>query len=299
MIPAAKTPHPIETLFPARRVHLIGGSSGSGKTTWLLQMLDNWQKGEKVFGYEVNPQPFLIISYDRGDEEFRETCARVKLDESRFPRISPSGASASKSLLGLLTDLRVSHPAVRFFVVEGIAIKTPDGKINDYKVVGEWLNQLRAFCETNDITIVGVVHSPKTHEGEQYVDPRTRITGSGAWGAYSSSIVLVEKAAPSEPADTTRKLYFLLRNGPERMLLMDFRDGLMYEQVRMSSEQKIIAFCVNRDVDAIHSKDDFRAVTGLKDSQLEAVLASLVTIGRIERLEGRGKYKFRPPTASA
>ena len=62
----------IESWMPARQVHLLGGSSGAGKTRWLINMLETvWSKGDPVFGHNSHPVPWAFISGDRDWEDMR------------------------------------------------------------------------------------------------------------------------------------------------------------------------------------------------------------------------------------
>src|SRR4051794_13985196 len=56
--------HVIDGLMPVREVHLLGGPSGAGKTTWLMDFLEKWQKEEDIFGHKSHPAAFVYIAGD-------------------------------------------------------------------------------------------------------------------------------------------------------------------------------------------------------------------------------------------
>src|SRR5437660_4022350 len=153
----------IEILFPGRRVHEVGGPSGSGKTTWIMQLIETWRQGLPVYGYVSHPGEFLYLSYDRGRDDFIDTCERLKIDPSTYWFVSPSSADMRIPMTEYLEALYREHPFT-LAVIEGMAIMTPEGKINDQRVVGRWLRALQELCEKLNFTIIGVLHSAKTKE---------------------------------------------------------------------------------------------------------------------------------------
>jgi hypothetical protein len=85
------------------------------------------------------------------------------------------------------------------------------GATNDYRSVADFLANLTSLCVREDITIIGVMHSPKMKEDEAYGNPRQRISGSVAWAAYCETVVLVEPVSPDDP-NSPRRLLILPRN---------------------------------------------------------------------------------------
>lgn len=221
----------IETLFPGRRVHLIGGASGAGKTTWLMQTLESWRKGEFIHGYRSHPVPFIFLSYDRDDDDFIDTCERLKIDPSTYHFHSPHGKDFDIPLIDYLHALQSAHPETRLYIIEGIAMMTPAGKINDQRVVGSWLRKLQDFCKSSDCTIIGVLHSAKTKERDRYKEPRARIAGCGAWAGYSSTVVIIEER-DSDSTSEIRDLLILPRNARKHHYVLDFKNGQLTELIK-------------------------------------------------------------------
>ena len=72
----------IDGILPANEVHLLGVSSGSGKTTFTFQVfLAQWQKGEPLFGHQSNPVPYVYVSLDRSRSSVTRTLERLGLVE--------------------------------------------------------------------------------------------------------------------------------------------------------------------------------------------------------------------------
>jgi len=71
--------------FARGRVHGIGASSGQGKTTLIVDMLDKQRRSETVFGHRGLGLPYLCIWADRGVLANEETLMRLGLDKAGIP----------------------------------------------------------------------------------------------------------------------------------------------------------------------------------------------------------------------
>src|SRR5262245_1348737 len=68
----------IDQILPTQAVHLVSGPSGVGKTTFLLQLLNDWNASKDVLGHKSFPGPFCFISCARGAEEARSIVSRCE-----------------------------------------------------------------------------------------------------------------------------------------------------------------------------------------------------------------------------
>lgn len=227
----------IDNIFPVEELHLICGPSGSGKSTWLLKTIQSWQAGQSVFGHKSHPAPFLYMSLDRSEKGMWRIMQRLGLPPDSLPLFVPKGTERKLPLEALLRLQLQEKPDCRVFFIEGLASRVPEGKINDYAVVADFLTGLADFCAKYHVTIIGVVHSAKTKEGERYVNPRQRALGSVAWAAFSETIILIEPVSPDNPDDTVRELYFLPRNSREEKFRMNFKDGYLVPVARNNKEK--------------------------------------------------------------
>ncbi len=99
-----------EGWFPLGEVSLIAGSSGAGKTTWALQMLDAQSRGESFLGHQSFALPYIMVMQDRSEFAMRRTLAvaqkynfavistlgspkRAKKDQYEAPRDAVYGSS--------------------------------------------------------------------------------------------------------------------------------------------------------------------------------------------------------------
>lgn len=238
-----KRPTPIvETIFPGQRLHLIGGASGAGKTTWMMQFLESWRRGEPIYGNKSNPSEFIFLSYDRAEDDFEETCERMKIDPATYNFVAPKKSDFRMEFLNMLGKLSKANPAARLLVVEGLSVKTPMGKINDPCVVGPWLREIGDACKEYELTILGSLHTAKTKEKDGYRAPRAKLSGCAAWAGFASTVIVLEEQG-ADTENSRRTLFILPRNAPKQVKTLDFKDGRMYEIVKTRSvRERIIAW---------------------------------------------------------
>lgn len=286
----------IDSLIPGRRVHLLGGPSGAGKSTWLLQTLETWRRGEPIHGYASHPVPFVYLSYDRDDDDFIDTCERLKIDPSTYNFIAPSHHELDIPLLTQLKELKKRYPTTGLFVIEGIAVNTPNGKINDQQVVGKWLRRLQEFCKENDCTIIGVLHSAKTKERDSYKDPRAKIAGCGAWAGYSSTVIIIEEQEP-DSSNELRTLSILPRNAKKHFFTLDFsKEGRLVEISKTKPIRERITEWLPQSPDQFTVEQVMAAIAGARSSVFFE-LADLEKKSVIRKV-GHGIYAFTRPTTT-
>jgi uncharacterized protein YdbL (DUF1318 family) len=278
-------------LFPVNEIHIFAGASGSGKTTLLIQMIDAWQKGESFFGHKSYPRPYIYLSIDRSMAGVERTFARVGYDPRKFSLMTLHGQDRKLSLLNVLRKIAADKPDVRVIFIEGFSSKVPNGKLNDYDIVSNWLLDIQEFCVKNNITVIGVVHSAKTKEGEEYLDPRQQVLGSVAWAAYTETMVSVKQCKPDSPEDTTRQILFLERNSKPEAFKMEFApDGYLVPVASSKGNFKV----VQKFIDGMHHGEEFtlhdaKLETGLSDSSLRLEISQAAKKKLITRIS-RGKY---------
>src|SRR5271165_3311154 len=116
----------IDKIIAAGTINLISGTSGSGKTTFLLQLLKQWELGQPVLGgYQSFPCKWIYISCDRGTLETDRTMRRLGLGDWECQIYSIEEVCTEDP--NILT-LYQRFPAVDLFVIEGIQSCIPDTK---------------------------------------------------------------------------------------------------------------------------------------------------------------------------
>lgn len=279
-------------LFPRKRVHLIGGTSGAGKTTLLLQWLSAWMKGGSALGFKETIPLMKWVSYDRGPEDFQETCDRIGVDPKLFNFYAPPANTFANSLKADLAGWLDREKQVKLLVIEGIQVKTPQGKINDMTTVATFMRGLGEFCESRDLTIIGTIHAAKTHEGDRYTNPRQRLAGSVAWAGFASTVIIVEETQ-EEAEESARRIFVLPRNGRNIFFEADFKDGMLVRKAGpKSAATKLEEWLVNRPIGSTFKREDMKAGSGISsEATLTNEISRLVKSGKIVQPVARGPYK--------
>ena len=207
----------IDRILPCREIHLIGGASGSSKTTLMFQILHKWQRREEVFGYKSFPVPMAYVACERSMASTQRTIDRCAV-ELGCPTISAVDRKWTKdtdtAFDRISAHLLREHPAAKLWYIDGLQALTPGGKNNDYSYVQKFLTSITNVCQEHDITILGSVHATKTKEGERYMNPRQRILGSVAWAGFSETIIILDQIDPEDPA-SRREIQLCPRNAPQ------------------------------------------------------------------------------------
>jgi hypothetical protein len=79
----------VDKLLLRRRVHLITGSSGVGKSRWLLPWVADWIQGKDVFDHRSFPLPCGYLVCDRCAEDAKDTIKELQLDHILTPDVFP------------------------------------------------------------------------------------------------------------------------------------------------------------------------------------------------------------------
>jgi hypothetical protein len=220
----------VDDIIPSEEVHLICGPSGAGKTTWLMQWLKQWHKGEveSFFGHKVNPQPFCYVSVERRQRAVQRKLKRLGIDPETFPWIASSISNRLSSLDKVISEARRKYPDTTVLFIDGFAYFAPGPKPGktEYKVVGEFLINCGHICEEKGLTIFAIVHSPKMKADEMYTNPRQRVLGSVSWGAIVDCIMILEPQITETKQVTPLRNFLLLpREAPDEIYEMTFETG--------------------------------------------------------------------------
>jgi AAA domain len=191
----------LEGLLPTGEVHVLVGSSGVGKSTFLYDFINKWQHEEPIFGRKSTRYPYVVLSNDRSKAGIIRTLQRIGLnpklfkiketlstvyrggylDDGRTPRMS--------ELESTIRECVKKQPELRVIFVEGLHIGQAEG--NDYGATSRSLKGLNALCQQLNLTIVGTTHTPK-HGALQ--STREAILGSVANGGMIETVITFARA---------------------------------------------------------------------------------------------------------
>ena len=310
----------IDQLLPTGEVHIIAGSSGAGKTTWLMQMLQMWSMGEPILDQESFPCSWAYIACDRGLQSVKTTMERVGVS---FPGVYVDSMVDNVNLDTLDRVLeRIAYKKIELLVLDGIGSVVPNGKLNDYDTVANFLKGLTRWCANRVIdweqeegngdgyrygerrTIIAITHSPKMKEKEHYVLGRDKIIGSTAWGAFAETIITIEAVLNKEGGAERelRQVSVMPRNAKNFDLQYGLDERGMFEQYTptagdsinvllqvhfemlktntLFTRQEILFYLRERGI------EDARAV----DKRLDRWFFRLMSEGAVEKVK-KGQYR--------
>lgn len=215
----------VDKLLPGNTIHTLVGGSGSGKTTWLLQQLYEWEKGNNFLGYKSHPCPWTYVSLDRKTWETDKTLTRIGLGPELWdpPIFGMTDLEPNAYTNGFTIETILMHPwfkDVKLFVIEGLQMLLPDTKAgqSQNKVEMMWMNQVADRLFANGQSIIAVTHNPKMKRGETFTSGRANMLGSVSIGASSSTMITVDKVH-QEPTDDAANSEL-----DQRIVTLDGRD---------------------------------------------------------------------------
>jgi len=218
-----------EGWFPLGDVSLIGGSSGTGKTYWLMTLLEKVREGAEVWGHTSTARDYRVLMLDRGAKAMRRTLNKLGLSaEAKERVIRVTGAQQTRGPVAVLTEATERNPGADAWFVEGLDLWLKEA--NKMSEVSQVLDDLQRLATRRNVAIVASVGSSKekTAEGrdtERY-HGRDTLFGSVAWGRKSETIVLISKT-DNDPLhdDCPRQYSVLVRNGRSEHFWMGFIEG--------------------------------------------------------------------------
>lgn len=232
----------IEGILPAGESHLIGGASGSGKTTWIFQnFLAEWQQGNPVFEHDSHPVPYVYVSLDRSRSSVTRTLRRLKLTE-QIKRVICLDEMPEEclELSAVVKYALTKYPDSKLIIIEGFALMSGE-KTNGYTAVGKLMRKAARMCVKMKITIIGVCHAPKLKADEQFQHSRELLLGSVSWAAYSDTIIVLNM----DEASGIINVKVMPRNAAMETHGMRFGAGGVLEPTIKGSKRE---FIINRIV---------------------------------------------------
>lgn len=194
----------VDTIFPCGAMHLIGGPSGVGKTTWLLQQLYDWEQEQMLFGeYKSNPVPWVYVGADRSLREFDMTLCRLgygawNIEAYALETLIKNKVSGSFDSPDFTKHILKKFPHAELIVVEGLQALMPDNdkKRSQNKNELIWALEQRHVLAEGQRTIIATTHNPKVAQiGTSTTDERSKFLGSQGFIGSCSTMIGFEKHA--------------------------------------------------------------------------------------------------------
>jgi hypothetical protein len=210
---------PLSNLLPKHRIHLLGGASDAGKTSFILPAMVKWSPN------------WVYVSGDRSILDALDKFTQLGLPPGAVPLI-PAYGRDSKSWRVVVEQMETMEPRPEYVVFEGFQRQCRNhNRPND---VFEFLGEIDSYLQPtqqfpNGLTFIGITESPKQKPKDRYPDPRQRISGCSAWASHASTVFLLEPL----DKDTTgigpgRQLWVCQKNAPRQCHFTQFTsNGLL------------------------------------------------------------------------
>lgn len=209
--------------FPLGDISLIGGSSGTGKTTWIFDMLHKQKQNYPVLEHRTFGRHFHVLAYDRGQNAFSRTMRRLNLLPSDIPTTPLPLAFGVDAVQNIINEIEKMNPIPNIIFIEGLDMLIDDA--NKKSTVSPFMRQLQETAAHFHIALICSVGAPKAKRGEDYAAKRDKISGSEAWGRNCETVCVLEFAEEDDGTTPQRSLTILPRNAPAEKFTLEFQGG--------------------------------------------------------------------------
>jgi len=225
--------------FPLGSPSLIGGSSGSGKTTFLLDLCVRQAVPAPFYGHETFGRPYIVLMLDRGKGSHTRTMRRLGFTTNQVPikfiRAVVDGDASQEIINQIEAD---PEPIPQVVFVEGMDMLVSDA--SKMEVVMPFMSEMQQIAEHFHIAIIGSVGAPKTKKKEGYAAKRDTIFGSALWSRMSETIVAMEFPDGDDTADS-RVISVLPRNAKAETFHTSFEHGRLVETPQPQESEKHVS----------------------------------------------------------
>lgn len=202
--------------MPCREVHILAAASGVGKTTLMVQVIDELIDGNQIFDASSHPIYPVYLCNDRSRDDIQRTFERVgpKHIYPFYSLLTDPQFQSCQTPEASIRLAKVLHPECDFIVYDPISFNVEN--INSSREVSALLRRLTKLAQELNITILIIHHTAKSKMESGYASPRQKISGSAAWGGYSNLNLIFEESDESDPTNILRTLHVCPRNGANR-----------------------------------------------------------------------------------
>lgn len=221
--------------FPLGDVSLIGGASGTGKTTLIFELLWKQRNGMDVLGHKTFGRPFHVLAYDRGQNAFERTMIRLKLGNLDIPTTPLPLAFGTNAVQNIINEIEKMNPIPQVVFIEGLDMLIDDA--NKKSIVSPFMKQLQEVAAHFHLALIGSLGAPKTKRGEDYAAKRDHLSGSEAWGRNGETVAILEFSEDDDGTAPRRELTVLPRNAKAEKFSLIFENGRLVKLEAPPEEQ--------------------------------------------------------------
>jgi len=221
--------------FPVGDISLVGGKSGSGKTTVLFDLLHKQKQGYPFLGHLSHQFMFCVLAYDRKSKAFLRTIRRMRLLPTDIPVTSFPLAYGVNAVQNVIDEIEKMNPTPRIVLIEALDMLLDDA--NKKSIVAPFMRQLQDVAEHFQVALIGTVGAPKLRKGEDYAATRDNLSGSEAWGRNCETVAVLMLDEKDDTAPL-RELTVLPRNASAERFSLQFANGCLVLAPPKSEEEK-------------------------------------------------------------
>jgi hypothetical protein len=284
------------------QTNIVAGSSGAGKTRWLLPTLLEASRRGTVHGHPGQGLRFAVIFADRGRIGNAETIESLglnpqDLDIRHMPVVW--GKAATDFIQHELERKGPDQmPDVLFIEGADLLVEDP----NKAQVVAPFLSALNALAEHYNAAIILSLGAGK--KSNEAFSSRDRAFGSVMWQRMSAQMFILTRPA-EDSEDKYRTLTVNHRNWrPEKIdlqftddrgRLIEYKQEQKEEAAMTKSKQALLSFIEEHEGETFTAKQA-RDASRMNGSDLKSALSGYVAIGRLKTLTkgSRISYKVMP-----
>jgi len=222
-------PDPIPRILLHASVNVVSGASGAGKTILMAEWMQRLRDGRSICGHLTNkPTAIYHLAADRDWRTYAAAYAAAGFaDVERYvlaedPAFDPRAWGKKRDALTLFEDclkcLGENGPIPGSVVnVDPVAPIFIQGNQNDARDVALSLHWYRKIARKYQITLLLYANTAKQKQDDGYRRPQDRISGSGAFVAYSDTQIALE-----QDEDRVLTLRLVPRRHPYQEFLFQF-----------------------------------------------------------------------------
>lgn len=306
-------PDPIPGVIPFGTLTVFAGAAGVGKTAMLMEWIQRWRTGRRIWGHATNPATaYCYIAADRqwashqlwADAVGYPDIPRYSLaDDRKFDLNSLSNPRAALDLFPNALDRAFNGspcPAGAHVIVDPISPLFVVGNPNAQRDVARTLLGMSRECQKRQINLTVTAHFSKqaANVADRYARPQDRIAGSGAFAGFSDTQIYMLDPEPAMqqpwhilgwvPRHARPETFNCTRNDsglfiPYDMLQEDEQAHYLFDILSASKSEYMTLKDLVHDAHRIH---------GYSQSTVQRGLERLISQGRAAKV-GRGKYVAR------
>lgn len=275
--------HDYDGWFMRGCVSLIGGSSGAGKTTLMLDLLDKQSRGEDCLGHKGAGLPFMTVFSDRGPKANEETLERMKLDPRKMNICYLPTCWGQYAVERIIAAIEKSQPMPAIIFVEGADMLVEDP--NKAQVVAPFMSGLQEVAERYQLSLILSTGSPKQSKDRGSALKRDGIFGSQIWPRMATSILKLD--TPGDGTGAKRELFVLHRNAQAEKFDLAFSQGKLVQTLPPSQGMTLASWAstqgsFDRQTAKEYFKTDWKDIKKKIDGLIDGGTLREVSQGRFE-----------------